>query len=179
MTRYSKDVQKLLNRRSAMGAKDGAIIDPVVDEVNEIQWFFQYRKNSLNKYKWFAIGKQEPLWARSVIALPITPINTVVFGSQVVVPFDGLYWPRLSGSFGATTNALTWTLGVYLDATTLQDITIAGSLASGFFGNFDFELQQPIDVAAQHALTLGMQINILAVSLASNGLKVSPVAVNL
>lgn len=112
MTRYPSDIQKLLDRRTNLRARDGAIVDPVVDETNGIQWIFKYRKNAPGKYKWFAYGLLAPLWANTGTVLTPTPISTPVQGAaSIVLPFAGVYIPRLGaamGGSGSGSSVVTW-----------------------------------------------------------------------
>lgn len=118
MTKLSRDVQRLVERRGLMRARDGAIIDPVVDETTGVQWFFKFRKNSPLKHKWIFMGGCDLV---AFDGTNFTPVNTAlnVPGTpQVVVPFFGIYLPGMqSGVVGVA--ALTGvTLGLTIDGTT-------------------------------------------------------------
>lgn len=174
MTRYSKDVQRLLNRRGILNARDGAVIDPVVDDANGIQWFFQFRKNSLSKYKWIAMGQQEPLVGFSGAGLVATPINTyVVSAAAVLIPFSGEYVPQIYGQFG-TTAVSTLTYGYSLDGTTTAVMSLSETMNTGYNDYIEAEDQIVREFQAQHALTPILQASVLGVTANSQAIKLRP-----
>lgn len=181
MTRYSNDVKRLLERRGAMRARDGAIIDPVVDEANGVQWFFKYRKSTLGKYKWFAIGQQNPLMNVDVTARTPGTINTpLITGAALAVPLPGMYLPAITYQ-GNGSSVCTLLIGTYLDSTTLYDSWNVTSAAAG--ANVSGELlaiagPREMTVAGR-VLQVGVSTNVLGGSLLVNNLKMFPSRINI
>lgn len=179
MTRYRTDIQRLLDRRGNLNARDGAIIDPVVDESNGTQWFFKYKKFTPGKYKWFAVGRQEDIIVQTGTALTPTPINTdVITGAAVTVPFSGMYFPRVTGSWNSSALS-TVQLEVFRNgvAPALWQAKFA-FVASQPFWYRDDEPELPIEFFAQQFIQVGAQCSVLGPSLLDHSLKVRPLRVN-
>lgn len=175
MTKLSRDLQKLVERRGLMRARDGAVVDPVVDDANGVQWFFKYRKNAPGKYKWFAIGQQNPLFAVDVTNRAPTPINTAnIVGASVVIPFSGMYLPVIThqsnGSAICTILFGTYYDGVSLNSSWNVTIAAAGANVSGDLT----EVGGPHEFTAGHSLQNGFSTNVLGATILANNLKLFP-----
>lgn len=179
MTRYSKDIQRLLNRRGPLNARDGAIIDPVVDEVNGVQWFFQYRKNLASKYKWLAMGQQNPLVSSTATILTPTPINTFIAGAaSVVAPFAGIYQPRIDAQIGGSgSGAVVVSLSYQLDGTTGLE-TYGKTMTLGTQDLFNGDSKSLYEFAAGHSLNFAMSVTVLGMICNSHTVKMAPRAIN-
>lgn len=178
MTRYSNDVKRLLERRGTMRARDGAVIDPVIDDSTGVQWFFKYRKSTLGLYKWIAMGAQFPLISSLGGSFTPTPINTdVITGALVTAPFSGVYTQRAKGQASSSAGS-TLSLRTFLDAVTLFD-----QWQYTFFGtgqwSFDLGAQVLREVKAQHSIQLGAQCSVLGPAIAANYLEITPKCINI
>jgi hypothetical protein len=180
MTRLARDVRMLSNRRSSMRAIDGAVIDPVVDEANGIQWFFKYRKNAPSLYKWFAMGEQTPLIAgSSAVGITPTPINTIVLSADVIsIPFSGMYLNEMTCQLGAGSSASTESVGWYLDGGTtalgIVLVTLVVATAPQVLSGKDIA---PREILASHSLQIGAQVTVLGANVGNHMFSTSPRAI--
>lgn len=169
VTKLAKDIAMLTHRRGALKARDGAIIDPIVDDANGIQWFFQYRKYSKSFWKWYAVGQQQTLWSPAGIAVTPTPINTdSITGAAVTAPFSGEYMQTIRGLSSSSAASQLW-FRSFLDGVTLTDGWIYNFAAAG---NFPFELNAVFyrELLAQHVFQLGAQVTVLGPTIGANHL---------
>lgn len=172
MTRLPDDIQRLLDRKTPMRARNGAIIDPVVDVANGIQWFFKYNKFSPSKYKWLAMGEQIPLVASQFTTLTPTPINTDVQSTGVVqVPFNGMYKPHLDFQTSFAGGSPTIVFKVLIDG-----VTLAASFADISSGSTYYSVDDVSDreVLQGHTLNGAWQVSALGPVLTSNIIRVYP-----
>lgn len=178
MTRYSKDIQSLVNRRGLLNARDGAIIDPVVDEVNGIQWFFKYHKNLQSKFKWVAVGAQQPLVSATGTTLTPTPINTFVAGAaSIAAPLDGLYQHRIDAQLGGSgSGGVVVSISYFLDGTTGLE-TYARQMTLGTQDLFNGDARSLYEMGPGHTFQLAMAVTVLGMISNSHTLKMAPRAV--
>lgn len=177
MTRYSRDIQRLTNRRSLVRARDGAIIDPVVDEVNGIQWFFQFKKSALTKYKWYAIGQQEPLLAVDAGTYTIPTINTwSAPGNSVIVPFSGEYSPRVFAQPFSISALTTFNIACAIDGVFPPTDILTRIYASGAVDSFEGEDPNRKEILAGHAAQLAFNSTVVH-NISSRVLKVRPIRI--
>lgn len=177
MTQLTGDLQWLMRHKGRMRQRDGAIIDPVVDALNGIQWFFQFRKYHPGPYKWLAIGEQSPI-SISIGTITPTPINTWVYGgSGLVLPFTGLWWTRM---FGQKTSSAVAThyVGISLDqATPYAQGTFNVSATDA--STYTVEFPGAVDFPAGHALYSASQCTVLGPVLNSSFIQAKPRAIQL
>lgn len=176
MTKLPKDIQRLVDRRTVQRARDGAVVDPVVDEASGTQWFFKFRKNSPLKHKWIFLGGPDLLnydggnysTPGTAVTYPGTPVLTV--------PFTGVYIPGMQAYL--TNNATAGTLAslmIAIDATTVID-TIQHHLALASAQSFLWR-DYPVDgqeLITQHQIILGYQSSVLGVTFNNRSIRLRP-----
>lgn len=174
--RLSKDIQMLTRRRGSMRARDGAIIDPVVDEINGVVWQFQFRKATNGKYKWLALGRQEDLQISGSTVTP-SPINTYVASAAVLtMPFSGLYTPHIDGNLGCTSAALV-TVGFFIDGALTGPIDAFGTVLAAGEGKWLSAENIPREILAQHTVGVAVQTGTLSGAIGGHVMKVRPLRV--
>jgi hypothetical protein len=176
MTRLAADVQRIQRKRGSMKARDGAIINVVVDDTTGTEWVFQLRKDLASPHKWVFIGGTD-WFAFDGANYPTVGTGLNLPGTPaLLVPFSGIFTASVQATVVNNTSPGTQAaLGASRDGATTfmsQPFNIAGASYSAFITN-----EYPLDgqvMRQGETVQAAYQSNIAAVVFLTRMLKLRP-----